>query len=193
LTHLSLTGVQAFLHEELTAFCRPAPQEFNDHQRDVFCVFSNAGVNRLREYLNEQASTHPYDGEGTMYDDSEIEAHASNHPHGNHGNVWILQQHMAHAQTGNPTPAQLAQMQLPQLHTLLPPPPPPVPQIHQSPFSQHPQQQNLPPLQIPPPQALGGEGSPNAMSPTNDAPLTLDDDDNFGDGSEMLMDPRSEP
>ncbi|OQO03315.1 hypothetical protein B0A48_11571 [Cryoendolithus antarcticus] len=52
LTHLSLTGVQAFLREDLLAFCRDAPPEFNDHQRDVFCVFSGNGVSRLREHLN---------------------------------------------------------------------------------------------------------------------------------------------
>ncbi|GAB7358207.1 hypothetical protein MBLNU230_g0359t1 [Neophaeotheca triangularis] len=54
LTHLSLTGVQAFLREDILAFCREAPAEFNDHQRDVFCVFSGTGVTRLRDYLNEQ-------------------------------------------------------------------------------------------------------------------------------------------
>ncbi|KAF2152104.1 RNI-like protein [Myriangium duriaei CBS 260.36] len=53
LTHLSLTGVQAFLREDLTVFCREAPPEFNDHQRDVFCVFSGPGVSRLREHLNK--------------------------------------------------------------------------------------------------------------------------------------------
>ncbi|KAF1981486.1 RNI-like protein, partial [Aulographum hederae CBS 113979] len=52
LTHLSLTGVQAFLREDLLVFCRQAPSEFNDHQRDVFCVFSGTGVQRLRGYLN---------------------------------------------------------------------------------------------------------------------------------------------
>ncbi|EXJ82003.1 F-box and leucine-rich repeat protein GRR1 [Capronia coronata CBS 617.96] len=51
LTHLSLTGVQAFLREDLTRFCRDAPPEFTHPQRDVFCVFSGEGVSRLREYL----------------------------------------------------------------------------------------------------------------------------------------------
>jgi F-box and leucine-rich repeat protein GRR1 len=46
--------VQAFLRDELLAFCREAPPEFNDHQRDVFCVFSGNGVGRLREFLNQQ-------------------------------------------------------------------------------------------------------------------------------------------
>ncbi|KAK5122273.1 hypothetical protein LTR85_004184 [Meristemomyces frigidus] len=54
LTHLSLTGVQAFLRDELLVFCREAPPEFNDHQRDVFCVFSGGGVGRLRDYLNNE-------------------------------------------------------------------------------------------------------------------------------------------
>lgn len=51
LTHLSLTGVQAFLRDDLTRFCREAPTEFTHVQRDVFCVFSGEGVERLREYL----------------------------------------------------------------------------------------------------------------------------------------------
>ena len=55
LTHLSLTGVQAFLREDLTAFCRDAPPEFTHPQRDVFCVFSGDGVTRLREHLNRLA------------------------------------------------------------------------------------------------------------------------------------------
>lgn len=152
----------------------------------MFCVFSNEGVRRLRNYLNEQARIEaPYDGEGTMYDDSDVDGH------GNHNNTLNAQTIMPHAPpAGYPIPAQL---QPHQLHTMLPPPPPPAPQIHQSPFNQ------LPPLTIPPPQALSGDGSPNAMSPTNDAPLTLDDDDNFdvsemltGDGNEMLLDPTIE-
>ena len=55
LTHLSLTGVQAFLREDLTRFCRDAPPEFTHPQRDVFCVFSGEGVGRLRDYLNRLA------------------------------------------------------------------------------------------------------------------------------------------
>ncbi|CAJ2510337.1 Uu.00g050400.m01.CDS01 [Anthostomella pinea] len=52
LTHLSLTGVPAFLRDDLEAFCREAPVDFTDHQRAVFCVFSGAGVAGLRRYLN---------------------------------------------------------------------------------------------------------------------------------------------
>ncbi|KAK3937705.1 SCF E3 ubiquitin ligase complex F-box protein grrA [Diplogelasinospora grovesii] len=54
LTHLSLTGVQAFLREDLEAFCRDAPPEFTEHQRSVFCVFSGQGVVNLRRYLNNE-------------------------------------------------------------------------------------------------------------------------------------------
>lgn len=52
LTHLSLTGVAAFLREEFQQFGREAPPEFTDHQRQVFCVFSGHCVNKLRDYLN---------------------------------------------------------------------------------------------------------------------------------------------
>ncbi|KAK3326143.1 hypothetical protein B0H66DRAFT_147851 [Apodospora peruviana] len=54
LTHLSLTGVQAFLRQDLEAYCRDAPLEFTDHQRSVFCVFSGTGVVGLRRYLNSE-------------------------------------------------------------------------------------------------------------------------------------------
>ncbi|KAK1753291.1 F-box domain-containing protein [Echria macrotheca] len=54
LTHLSLTGVQAFLREDLEIYCRDAPPEFTEHQRSVFCVFSGQGVVGLRKYLNQE-------------------------------------------------------------------------------------------------------------------------------------------
>ncbi|KAL8705606.1 MAG: hypothetical protein Q9201_001293 [Fulgogasparrea decipioides] len=73
LTHLSLTGVQAFfLREDLTAFCREAPPEFTEHQRHMFCVFSGPGVNKLRDYLSADPGS-LYDTEGTMYDDRDGE------------------------------------------------------------------------------------------------------------------------
>ncbi|OKL60306.1 SCF E3 ubiquitin ligase complex F-box protein grrA [Talaromyces atroroseus] len=71
LTHLSLTGVQAFLHEDLTAFCRDAPSEFTQQQREVFCVFSGDGVVKLRDYLNRNAVPYPPETEATMYDDED--------------------------------------------------------------------------------------------------------------------------
>ncbi|KAH9901714.1 RNI-like protein [Xylariomycetidae sp. FL2044] len=54
LTHLSLTGVPAFLRDDLENFCREAPDDFTEHQRAVFCVFSGNGVAGLRRYLNTQ-------------------------------------------------------------------------------------------------------------------------------------------
>ncbi|KAL5354836.1 SCF ubiquitin ligase complex subunit [Pseudogymnoascus australis] len=57
LTHLSLTGVQAFLRPDLEQFCRDAPPDFNQHQRDAFCVFSGTGVTGLRRYLNAEYRT----------------------------------------------------------------------------------------------------------------------------------------
>ncbi|KAI0470911.1 hypothetical protein GGR56DRAFT_120021 [Xylariaceae sp. FL0804] len=52
LTHLSLTGVPAFLRNDLESFCREAPVDFTEHQRAVFCVFSGQGVTGLRRYFN---------------------------------------------------------------------------------------------------------------------------------------------
>ncbi|TVY90559.1 SCF E3 ubiquitin ligase complex F-box protein, partial [Lachnellula willkommii] len=52
LTHLSLTGVVAFLRPDLEPYCRDAPTEFTEHQRNVFCVFSGVGVTGLRRHLN---------------------------------------------------------------------------------------------------------------------------------------------
>lgn len=64
LTHLSLTGVQAFLREDLTRFCRDPPPEFTPAQREVFCVFSGEGVSRLRDYLKRLAEE--YERQGRM-------------------------------------------------------------------------------------------------------------------------------
>ncbi|KAJ6144778.1 hypothetical protein N7470_008673 [Penicillium chermesinum] len=71
LTHLSLTGVPEFLHDDLTAFCREAPPEFTQQRREVFCVFSGEGVTRLRDYLNRDITIIPEETEATMYDDDE--------------------------------------------------------------------------------------------------------------------------
>ncbi|KAI1390549.1 RNI-like protein [Hypoxylon trugodes] len=60
LTHLSLTGVPAFLRDDLEAFCREAPTDFTEHQRAVFCVFSGQGVMGLRNYLNIQPEFEEY-------------------------------------------------------------------------------------------------------------------------------------
>lgn len=71
MTHLSLTGVGAFLRPELTVFCREAPPEFTHQQREVFCVFSGDGVNRLRDFLNGVMEPPRDLTEATMYDDDE--------------------------------------------------------------------------------------------------------------------------
>ncbi|KAL3230201.1 SCF E3 ubiquitin ligase complex F-box protein GRR1 [Nakaseomyces bracarensis] len=60
LSHLSLTAVPSFLRPDITAFCRPAPSDFSDNQRQIFCVFSGKGVHKLRHYL--MSLTTPTDG-----------------------------------------------------------------------------------------------------------------------------------
>lgn len=87
--------MQAFLRDELVVFCRDAPPEFNEHQRDVFCVFSGTGVARLRQFLNEQENrnrprepaspSHPSAGseQDMMYadlDDPNIDSNGSTTP-----------------------------------------------------------------------------------------------------------------
>ncbi|CAJ0651099.1 10059_t:CDS:2 [Entrophospora sp. SA101] len=60
LTHLSLTGVPAFLRPDVQKFCRRPPKEFTLHQQQVFNVFSGKGVKELRSclkaivFLNQQ-------------------------------------------------------------------------------------------------------------------------------------------
>ncbi|OWB74185.1 hypothetical protein B5S31_g3968 [[Candida] boidinii] len=51
LTHISLTGISQFLRPDITQFCREPPQEFNPHQKSIFCVFSGDGVTKLRKHL----------------------------------------------------------------------------------------------------------------------------------------------
>ncbi|KAG0195878.1 SCF ubiquitin ligase complex subunit [Mortierella sp. GBA30] len=53
LTHLSLTGVPAFISPRYQTFCRAPPAEFTPHQREVFCVFSGKGVRELRQFMQE--------------------------------------------------------------------------------------------------------------------------------------------
>ncbi|GEQ68043.1 hypothetical protein JCM33374_g1709 [Metschnikowia sp. JCM 33374] len=51
LTHLSLTGISAFLRREITQYCRDPPPDFTENQKSSFCVFSGHGVVQLRNYL----------------------------------------------------------------------------------------------------------------------------------------------
>lgn len=52
LTHLSLTGISAFLRREITQYCRDPPPDFTENQKSSFCVFSGHGVVQLRNYLD---------------------------------------------------------------------------------------------------------------------------------------------
>ncbi|CAN3355936.1 hypothetical protein DICA1_D20032 [Diutina catenulata] len=62
LTHLSLTGVPAFLRKDITQFCRDPPPDFTEQQRNSFCVFSGNGVNKFREHLTRvmEERNHPH-------------------------------------------------------------------------------------------------------------------------------------
>ncbi|KAF9207546.1 SCF ubiquitin ligase complex subunit [Haplosporangium sp. Z 27] len=59
LTHLSVTGVPAFISPKYQKFCRAPPSEFTPHQREVFCVFSGKGVRELRQYMQENPIAAP--------------------------------------------------------------------------------------------------------------------------------------
>ena len=60
LTHLSLTGITAFLRREITQYCRDPPSDFNEYQKSLFCVFSGNGVNQLRNHLNQVMEDRTY-------------------------------------------------------------------------------------------------------------------------------------
>ncbi|KZT29305.1 RNI-like protein [Neolentinus lepideus HHB14362 ss-1] len=75
LTHLSLTGIPSFRRSELQRFCRVPPQEFNETQREQFCVYSGKGISQLRDYLTALFNTitdgdASYSGEGE--DDEDV-------------------------------------------------------------------------------------------------------------------------
>ncbi|KAG0342627.1 SCF ubiquitin ligase complex subunit [Podila humilis] len=57
LTHLSLTGVPAFMSPRYQTFCRAPPPEFTAYQRYVFCVFSGRGVRELRQSMQDHPTT----------------------------------------------------------------------------------------------------------------------------------------
>lgn len=70
LTHLSLTGISAFLRREITQYCRDPPPDFTENQKSSFCVFSGHGVVQLRNYLGALMEQRAYilDQEG-FHDD----------------------------------------------------------------------------------------------------------------------------
>ncbi|CAO3638473.1 unnamed protein product [Mucor fragilis] len=55
LTHLSLSFIPAFQHEEFQRFCRPPPKEYNSELQRTFCVFSGQNVHDLRNYFKSSA------------------------------------------------------------------------------------------------------------------------------------------
>ncbi|KAI1300509.1 SCF ubiquitin ligase complex subunit [Mortierella claussenii] len=59
LTHLSVTGVPAFMTSRYQKFCRVPPSEFTPHQREVFCVFSGKGVRELRQFMQDHPTLPP--------------------------------------------------------------------------------------------------------------------------------------
>lgn len=171
LTHLSLTGVNDFLRPEYIQFCREAPpgkhcvcptvcidisnlrKEFNDHQRDMFCVYSGDGVAQLREYLKLSEDSGPeIDQNGAVL------VPPDNAPHQQHyigGITALMNQHIANQHAGVHLPPPPPHAVMPQNltgHALAhivgmanrPPPPPPA-HFHQ------PNQQQLPPGIVPVP------------------------------------------
>lgn len=187
LTHLSLTGVQAFLHDEFTVFCREAPPEFNEHQRDVFCVFSNSGVIRLREHLNLNPNNRLRGDDMDLATYEDVDGSMEMFPPLPSPTAPELGTYAA-VVAGIGTYAGVANGGA----TTSTSPAPPAPPLHQQPFTHNNNNNNrpeLPPLVIPILPPNNGSGSPNAMSPTNDAPLAIDDAEvQFGSDEEGMCD-----
>ena len=204
LSHLSLTGVQAFLRQDINAFVRPPPPEFNPGQREVFCVFSGSGIGQLRQYLNEQQA-------------QELEEARRRLPQGSPDDDDDDDIIMIGSRAPPPPRVQLS----------LPPPPPPGPPISGTFTMTDPQhvsepgvhagprpaqslgqrrrslplaltiQTNMlqsgrprtnatafpqfPTLQMPSSAPIGPYTSPSQLTPTNDAPLSVDEGENFNE------------
>lgn len=75
LMHLSLTGVPAFMREDLFQYCREPPPEFTQNQQQSFCVFSGAGVKQLRDHLNGLANLYNIENHRM---NTELENHPGN-------------------------------------------------------------------------------------------------------------------
>jgi F-box and leucine-rich repeat protein GRR1 len=176
LSHLSLTGVQAFLRDELLVLCREPPQEFTDHQRQLFCVFSNQGVQRLREHLTLQRNQQHWPMESDAGESDEMEGEGENfHNHFFNG-------FQGAQQPANPAPT-------PVFMDPIPPPPPPPHRRQSLPIhltgatiaTTSGIRVMLPPLQIPTGASMGPNGTPAALSPTHDAPLSVDEGEEFNE------------
>lgn len=91
LTHLSLTGIHEFIRRDISEYCREPPPEFNDHQREVFCVFSGEGVHKLRDHLREKYRIPPA-GDAVLDSDGTVTSmHTGSLAH--HQQTWPAQQH----------------------------------------------------------------------------------------------------
>jgi F-box and leucine-rich repeat protein GRR1 len=202
IAHLSLTGITAFLRDELLCFCRDAPPNFTDHQRDNFCVFSGPGVGRLRNFLNDQAqaarmaSPHYYGADGQDEDD-DVEMADARAPSvddsvsaGSPARSLIappvgIRVGMPTAMPGTMTTAYRTALP-PTSAPISPAVPPPRPQSLPNAFGSSAmpparQPHDLPPLRIPQraTQRLGLGFLPDAQSPTHDQPLSLDEGEEY--------------
>jgi hypothetical protein len=174
ISHLSLTGVQAFLREDLLCFCRDPPDNFTENQRDLFCVFSGAGVSRLRNLLNDQAQAARAIA---AYDDADIEMGDASDSPGSLA-VPMLPPHRAIPTAMPPQPSSQARpSRLPRSEPMSPPVmPAPRAQslplvLEREPGEHFLQPYHLPPLLIPYPQ--------DPQSPTHDQPLSVDEGEEF--------------
>ncbi|KAK7912269.1 F-box domain-containing protein [Apiospora marii] len=136
LTHLSLTGVHAFMRDDLAVFCRAAPQEFTEHQRQVFCVYSGTGVSGLRRFLNTEAEFADYHDMGAQ---TRRRAATATEPmpipdvDGFDEADGVDDEDMGDG-------SEIAGIDEPQFNTTIPPPPPPAPpaMFLQAPLSNNP-------------------------------------------------------
>lgn len=96
LTHLSLTGISAFLRKEITQYCREPPPDFNEQQRNSFCVFSGHGVAQLRNHLNQIMEDRSYlidhgDMHALFHERRRIFLTAGNEADEDDLNIWVGQ------------------------------------------------------------------------------------------------------
>ena len=202
--------------------------EFNDHQRDVFCVFSGPGCQSLRNYLNQEAAANALTSERTMFNDNAVEEIDIDIDIDNDNDENDLDNDIDGSEVFMVGPSNSSN---PNNANLVPPPPPSnnlpgltttvdghtiIPSALEA-GTQHPIQQlsitpifypnhhiqavgrhqaqnqlnllSLPPLQIPAAVPASGTGSPSAMSPTLDAPLSVDEGEEFNEFPDLDAEP----
>jgi F-box and leucine-rich repeat protein GRR1 len=162
-SHLSLTGIEAFLREDLLCFCRDAPPQFNELQRDRFCVFSGAGVGRLRNFLNDQAQAARFNMENDVND--------VDMPDADSAQAQISSIGHRHRLDVPPAPP-MGPTSMPPVSPI-PPRPHSLPNVFTNQTGQASRPRDLPPLQIP------TRVMADAASPTNDQPLSVDEGEEF--------------